>query len=194
MKSIQHRLMLTTIILLITVCACTKPYIITTPLENNLDETPTFFISDMEDHLPSDMKAEDKPTIEELSALRGYLEAELQEQGLIPRMSNGSGNVQYQLNGAVLSFKAGSGFLRFLFGAWAGSAKLTVSLELIETTNENIIFAGNFTRIVTSWVETRDEMYKNIAKDFSKALKKQREDISGTKIMEIKPDRYKNEF
>lgn len=185
MKTVLQKLLLVALSLLIALCACTK-HVITTELEKPLHDNPSYFFAQLEDQLPQDTKAEDKPTAEELSKFKDLIITELMKQGLIAKSSSSSGKIPYELRGAVLSYKAGSGFLRFLFGAWVGAAKMTVSLELYDNINQNVIFAGNFTQKVTSWLESRDEMYKRIAKDFAKTLKKQREKITGKKIEEMK--------
>ncbi len=80
---------------------------------------------------------------------------------------------RYEITGSILGYKAGSGFLRFMIGFGAGSAKMLTHLELRDTTNDQTIFGGNFEGTVKSWAESGSEMFKRVARDFSKELEKQ---------------------
>jgi hypothetical protein len=152
---------------------CVKNYRITQPLEQPLGQGSRCEIGTISDALPQDYKEEDKPSSEFIAKLRGSLIKEIVERELFASVSEDLAEAEYELSGSVLDYKKGSGFLRFLFGALAGSSKLTVELNLADKSTGTILFSGNFTQQVTGWPEESDATCKKLAKDFAKALQKE---------------------
>ena len=80
------------------------------------------------------------------------------------------GECAYEVRGSILEYKRGSGFLRFMIGFGAGSAKVVTELSLVDLGDGGTVFSGNFEGTVGSWGESGEAMYKRVAKDFRKAL------------------------
>jgi hypothetical protein len=157
---------------IILIGGCAKNYVITVPLEEPLKPGASFSVGEIVDELPIDMDEGDKPTIEDINKLKNYLMEELEKQDTWEMVSAGQ-NRPYEVTGSLLNFKRGSGALRFLFGIFAGSAHITVSLELVDLEASQVVYAGNFKAQVTDWTESGAKMYQRVAKDFAKELKKQ---------------------
>ncbi|MBU8934374.1 MAG: DUF4410 domain-containing protein [candidate division Zixibacteria bacterium] len=169
-----HRMSLLVLLgLLLVFMGCTKPYKITHDLEAPIRPPSACTIGEITDGLPFDTKDEDKPTIEHIDMFRGYLEEELSKKEIFGTVGDLSADAQYRVEGTILEFKKGSGFVRFMIGFGLGSAILTVELRLIETESGITLFAGNFKRKISDWGESGDKTFENVAKDFAKELKKQ---------------------
>lgn len=78
----------------------------------------------------------------------------------------------YEVQGALLSYKKGSGFMRFLIGFGAGNSKVVTELEMIDTRDGSTVFGGNFTGEVASWTDSGDKMFKMVSRNFTKQLEK----------------------
>lgn len=170
------------------ITGCTKRYALTHNLEEPLPGGPTCYIGEMKDDLPADFSPEKKPSLEDIEKFKRFLCEALADKEFfsVASAANPVG-MKYVLTGSIYDYKKGSGFLRFLFGAWAGAAKVTVGLQLAEQQSGQVIFAGNFTGAVTSGSESGDEMFKRLSKDFAKALRKQSE--KRAKEAEKEPDK-----
>ncbi|MDD5425152.1 MAG: DUF4410 domain-containing protein [candidate division Zixibacteria bacterium] len=155
------------------VSGCGQRYAITHNLEETFPGSSTCKIGYILDELPGNFPDDKKPSMEDIDKFKGYLKDALLKAELFD-MKDESGNLyDYEVNGRLIDYKKGSGFLRFMFGAWAGKAKVTVALKIVEKVNNTEIFAGNFTGEVTSEFESGLEMFKRVAKDFAAALKKE---------------------
>jgi len=150
---------------------CAKRYIVLTPLQQPLVQPSTCVIGTIEDGLPWDMDEADRPTREDINKLKNYLWDELEKKELLDLHDTGPS--AYQVRGTVVSFKKGSGFLRFMFGMGIGSAHLKVNLELVDTKFKDVVFSGNFTSQVSDGLESGAENFRRVAKDFAKALQKE---------------------
>ena len=172
----QNRLALLTLSVisgLFILSGCTKPYVITSELEKPLMTSSYCIIEDMKDELPADLAEEKKPTREVLDKFNDYLIDELQKTDLFGSVAyTFPSKIKYKVTGAILDYTAGSGFLRFMFGAWAGSSKVVVSLKLLDYETGEVLYAGNFKGIVTSWAETGDKVYKQVAHNFAQTIEK----------------------
>ncbi|MEW5922923.1 MAG: DUF4410 domain-containing protein [Candidatus Zixiibacteriota bacterium] len=160
---------------------CTKPYIITEELAGPLTPDASCSIGAITDELPSDFDLEDKPTIETIETFKSHLYNELEDQKIFSVMREGLANAKYEVTGNILDYKKGSGFIRFLVGFGAGSAQVVVSLKLVDLDTQETVFGGNFTGAVSSWAEGGEVMFKRVAKDFAKQLKKQLEQLEKKK-------------
>lgn len=156
---------------------CSQPYRITHNLETPIDFAVACSIGDIGDELPLDTEADNKPTVEQIEKLRGYLEKELSEEDFFKIVGlTGSGiaaSHSYEVTGGIVEYKRGSGFVRFLIGFGAGNAKLTARLSLVDLTTNQTVFEGYFKRVVSSGYESGDKTLERIAQDFAKALKKE---------------------
>jgi hypothetical protein len=160
-------------VLLALAVGCAKRFVITHELDKPLVATPICNIADIRDELPADFAAGKKPSVEDIDKFKDYLIKSLTKDAffsdagkMIPTQS------QYELSGAILDYKKGSGTLRFLFGAFAGAAKVTVTLELKDIKSNAVVYSGNFTGSVTDWSSSGIKMFEQISKDFTKDLKK----------------------
>ncbi|MDH3890504.1 MAG: hypothetical protein OEV49_05420 [candidate division Zixibacteria bacterium] len=158
---------------------CLKNYMVTVPMEESLNPPAAMSMGNFVDQLPPDMKPEDKPTAEEIAKFKEYIITELEKKQFNTITSDETVGVQYELRAGVLDFSRGSGLMRFLFGLLGGAARLKVHLYLVDLTSDSIVFAGHFTYQVTDWMESGDQIYKRIAKDFARELKSQTKKVGG---------------
>ena len=151
---------------------CVTHYRVTHELETyvNLDEG--VFIEPIVDGLPADTDPDKRPSPADLQKLVYHIGAKLCDELRTPIRDVGENKSIYTVSGTVLSYKKGSGFLRFMFG-FLGHAKVTVDLKLTETATGETLFAANFQQTVSDWAESGDKMFERVAKDFAKAIKKQ---------------------
>lgn len=169
------------LILILVISGCTKPYALIQDLDKPLVTPPTCYIGAIIDELPADVKIEDKPPKEDIAKFKNYLVKELADKDffriVVPKESK---NLAYKLSGAIIDYKRGSGFLRFMFG-FLGSSRVTIFLELTDTETNEVVFSGNFTRGVTHYAEQGSQMFEQISKDFAKALRKRMTKLTGQK-------------
>ncbi|HUU46062.1 MAG TPA: DUF4410 domain-containing protein [Acidobacteriota bacterium] len=158
------------------VTGCTK-YKVTQPLSEPIDRAAACTIGQLEDRLPPDTEDEDKPPLEDIDKFAGYLRAELEKRNIFAQINTWDSEAEYEINGAILTYRRGSGAVRFLIGFGLGNAEVTVELHLRNRTTGATLFSGNFKRNVSSGMESGIEMYKRIAKDFAKELDKQLKQI-----------------
>jgi len=161
------------ILMLLVISGCSKSYVITYDLEMPLAHPPTYVIGDIADELPLDMDEGNKPSIEDIDKLKGYLHEELAKRKELHLDPDGPEKATYVLVGSVVEYKKGSGVVRALFGFGLGSARATITLKLIDRETQEVVFGGNFNGSVSDWGEAGDKMFKRISKDFAKELEKQ---------------------
>ena len=169
-------------LMLFTLGSCTKPYKITTELQRPLSRGLDISIGELTDELPIDFDPAKKPTTQDIDEFRSTLRIEILK--ILDKLPADADAVagSYRVEGSILDYTKGSGFLRFMFGAWAGSAQVTTNLKMIDGSNGEIVFAGNFAGAVTSGWESGSEMWKRIAKNFADALKDETKRLTkGTK-------------
>jgi hypothetical protein len=160
-------------IVFIVFIGCSKPYVITRNLDYSIEPQQSCSIGNIVDELPVDFDAEDKPTAENIMQLKIKLEEYLAKKDIYEIIRLDFPDADFEVTGAILDYKKGSGFLRFLFGAWAGAARVTVALDLTDNYTGDIIFSGNFYGTVTQWTESGDMIFNQVALNFAKALKKE---------------------
>ncbi|MEE8575626.1 MAG: DUF4410 domain-containing protein [candidate division Zixibacteria bacterium] len=168
-------------VLLLIVSGCAKHYVITQGLEEPINSQPTCYVDEIVDYLPVDTKVEDRPTTEDIDKLRGYIVERMQDEGVVSMLSEFSDELdsaRYRVSGKIMAFKKGSGFLRYLIGFGAGSAKLTVALDLVDQKTDKIIYSGSFSEKISSGYESGAESFKRVAKNFAKALRKENEKLA----------------
>jgi len=159
------------LLMLIVFLAGCATYKVTSPLERPIGTSGNWYIGEIRDALPADTEPEDRPDEFAITKLKGHLKTELEKKHLYQTGGQTPAD-DLEIRGNILEYKKGSGFLRFLFGAFAGGAVLTTELQLCQRQGGEVLFAGNFSQRVSSWAESGDEMFKRIAKDFAKALEK----------------------
>lgn len=155
------------------ILSCT-PYVVTTKLEKPLDTPSNCSIGVIIDELPDGMDIENRPTLEEVDRLKDVLRGCLVEREVFSMIDSGG---EYEVRGSILEFRRGSGAVRFLIGFGAGNAKMVTSLELVDLRTEKVVFGGNFDAVVASGFESGDKIYRTIADNFAKALKKQNQKL-----------------
>ena len=85
-----------------------------------------------------------------------------------------AGDAAYEVTGAIMQYTKGSGFLRFMIGLGAGAAKVLTEMKVVEVATGEVVFAGNFEGVVSSWTEGGgDMMFRKVAQDFAKELTEQ---------------------
>jgi hypothetical protein len=160
---------------------CTKSYVITDVLEEPISPQKTCIIGPITDELPMGTEEGEKPSLEDIQKFKKSLSEELEKREIVTLLYQSDLEPDYEVTGSILEYKKGSGFLRFLFGAMAGSAKVVTNLKLVNAETNDVLFAGNFTGSVTSWGETGEQMFKRVSKDFSKQLEKQIKKLNESK-------------
>ena len=164
-------ILLTGIVFLLS--GCSPSYVITQNLEESFPTSSICSVGYILDELPGDFPEDKKPTQEDIEKFKGFIKEALVKEELFDMIDENKALNDYEVDGRLLDYKKGSGFLRFMFGAWAGGAKVTISMKLVDKHYGTEVFAGNFTGQVTSGYEAGIEMFKRVAKDFARALKKE---------------------
>jgi hypothetical protein len=147
-------------------------YEITRNLEKPIPKSASCIVGPITDDLP-EMNVEKKPTLEEVAKLKKHLYNELNEHKCIDYMVSDNDSTEYEVTGGITEFTRGSGAMRFLFGFGLGSAKLKMNIQLVNKNNDEIIFGGRFWGEVSDWMTPGDQIYKQIAHNFAKALQKE---------------------
>lgn len=162
---------LITIAFVLAVSGCSKSYVITTDLADPLADQSCVQIAEVRDLLPEDTDADSRPTAEDVAKFKTYLAEEFAARKDLAMAISDAG-CSYEVQGSLLSYRKGSGFLRFLVGFGAGNSKVVTELKMIDTRDGSTVFAGNFTGQVSSGVESGDKMFKAVSRDFTKQLEK----------------------
>jgi hypothetical protein len=160
-----------------------SPYVITTPLEHPLRHDATCAIGDITDALPQDMSLESRPSLEEINRLKDEIDYALADREIFAMLGLGE-NTDYAVEGRIIEFKRGSGTVRFFIGFGLGNARLVVSLKLVDRSENKTIFSGNFRAEVSDWATKGDVIYKSVAANFAKALKKELDKIKKNELTE----------
>jgi hypothetical protein len=175
----KHRCVVLGAIIAVAFISGCANYVITEDLAAPLEPQPRAVIGEFRDELPIDMDADKKPPLEDIDKLRSYIADELLKKEFFSAVSvSDPGGGQYEVTGAVIEYKKGSGVLRVLFGAFAGSGRLTTVVELRDKQTGTILFSGNFKGTVTHWADSGDSMFRQVAKDFAKSLRKESEKLA----------------
>lgn len=174
------RMKYTSLLLIIAVviltAGCAKNYRIRYGLEQPLPAGATISVGEITDLLPIDMDENNKPTFEDVAKFRRVLSEELAKQDNL-NFTSFAGNLVVE--GTILEWNKGSGVARAFLPFGIGKARLSIKLTLIDSQTKQILFGGNFDEVVTSYVESGDETFKRIAKNFVKQLCKQIEKLEG---------------
>lgn len=156
--------------LLVLTAGCAQ-YKITHELERYIPEEKTCKIGKIVDELPAGTDEVDRPSREDIGKFKNYLIDEFDKRDIMKLVSSLS-DADYEVQGSVLEFKKGSGWLRFLVGFGAGNAKVLINLKLVDSNDESILFGGNFSGTVTGWGEKGEKVFQKVSKDFTKQLEK----------------------
>jgi hypothetical protein len=157
---------------------CAK-YKITHELEQPITKTAFCSIGEIEDELPANLDADDKPTFQEMDKFRRYLKTALGERVVFQaiQLSNPEAEAEYEVTGSIRDFKKRKRVPRFSsmgLGEFdPGNTKVMVELKLQDRKTGEILFSGNFKQEVSNYKEKADVMFERIAKVFAKALQKQ---------------------
>jgi hypothetical protein len=154
-------------------CLGCATYKITQPLDQIIDTAATWHIGEIKDGLPPDMDPDDRPQTHNLTVIKGYLKAELQKKDFFVEAGLPQAD-ELEVTGTLLEFNKGSAFLLFMFGGlFGGSPTITMELQLVNRATSEVLFSGNFKQTTTDWMESLDDCYERLAKDFAKALEKE---------------------
>jgi hypothetical protein len=141
------------------------------PLERKAN---TCMIGEVTESLPENTEFDKRPPMEDIQQFENYLKEELDEVDIFKRvLVTNDEPAEYLVTGNILGYSRGSGATRFFIGFGLGNAKITIELKLIDVAADEIVFAGNFNREVSSGLESGMGMYRRVAEDFAKALNKQ---------------------
>ncbi len=162
---------------LIAIIAGCAPYVITHDLEVMITNNQSCLIGQITDELPSDMAEKNKPTLENIEYLKMKLQKELDRIKVFSQVVADIGETNYEITGSILEYKKGNGFVRFISFGLAGGGKITIELKLINKDTDEVMFAGNYSRVVASYIESRNAMFSYVARDFANSLKKQVKNI-----------------
>lgn len=166
------------ILIALMLSGCAKHFVITDSLEAPLERPAYFVVGEITDGLPLDMEEGKKPSSEDINKLKNYLHAELLNRKFLSERILGAEGTEYQVVGSFVEYKKGSGVVRALIGFGLGSARASISLQLIDTETGEVIFGGMFKGTVSDWGESGEKMFRRISKDFSKELEKQMKKLS----------------
>ncbi len=155
--------------LLVLVSGCSKRFIVTTPMEMPIETGRKCAIGTITDELPLDFDASSKPKEEDIEKLKMFLVAEINKKDALNAFLS-LGNSKYIIDGSILDFKKGSGLVRAFIGFGIGDAKITTNLRLRDRETGEILFGGNFTSRVSDYKISGEEIFKQVAKDFSNQL------------------------
>lgn len=156
------------------VVSCSPNYAILQDFETPPSSDETVCIGQIEDALSADVDVKDRPSAETIEKFRTVLADQLKRDEIftvLPNATDPDCDANYEVTGKILKYNKGSGVARFLIGFGAGSSYLTVNLSIIDKSNNQQIFSGNFKAAVSSWLESGDTALRNVAKDFAKAIK-----------------------
>lgn len=159
------------IALVLAVSGCSKPYVITTDLSDPLTDQSCVQIAEFRDLLPEDTDPDSRPTAEDVAKFKTYLAEEFAARRHLTMAVSDAG-CPYEVQGSLLSYTKGSGWMRFLVGFGAGDSKVVTELRMVDTRDGSTVFAGNFTGQVSSWADSGDKMFKMVSRDFTKQLEK----------------------
>ena len=162
------------LVALFLVSGCAQQYVITTELTEPLGSPARLNVGPITDQLPATVESDAKPSAEDIQKFKSYLEDELTslDSGMLATRAE---DAEYEVTGGIMQYTKGSGFLRFLIGFGAGSAKVLTELKVVDIATDRVVFAGNFEGSVTSWAESGDQMFRKVAQNFAKELRKQNE-------------------
>jgi hypothetical protein len=163
--------LLIAIALVLAVSGCAKNYVITTDLSDPLADQACVQITEVRDLLPEDTDPDNRPTAEDVAKFKTYLAEEFAAREELAMAVSDAG-CPYEVQSSLLSYKKGSGFMRFLIGFGAGNSKVVTELKMVDTRDGSTVFAGNFTGEVASWTDTGDKMFKTVSRTFTKQLEK----------------------
>ena len=81
------------------------------------------------DELPDDFPEDKKPSQEDIDKFKGFLKEALIKEELFDMIDESKPLNDYEITGRLLDYKKGNGFLRFMFGAWAGENAVVKALS-----------------------------------------------------------------
>ncbi len=146
------------------VVGCSKPYTIIQPLEEPIAKPALVRFGSFVDQLPITTPDDKKPTLDDITKFKVTLLEHLLKTEVFAAPDSNSTTPVYEVRGSIVEYKRGNGFLRFMF-----------HLELVRTNDSHVVFSGDFAGYVGDGLVSGSDMYKQVAKDFSKALKKDNE-------------------
>lgn len=109
---------------------------------------------------------------EPIHLLRQQLEFALEGADLFSEVTLYEDSEDYVVRGVIREFRDQSGHLNFPGLSRSGTVQATVHLELLDTTGA-VLFAGDFSRRVTSRYGVNELVYERIAHAFARAIREQ---------------------
>lgn len=148
---------------------CTSQYAITHPIRIDANAPLILCVAPIELALPLDTLESQKPRPEEVLQLEHFIQADLVRTGFTVRDRDSGRPVPFRVEGSILEFRRGAGVVRFFVGFGLGNAKTVARLKLVEASTGRVVFAGNFTGIVSGWSYGEDAL-RRVASMFAREL------------------------
>lgn len=161
--------------------ACSRSYVITTDLSAALEPSATYSVGTIVSALPANTEGDRGPTHEAITKLKSCLIEEIGNRDDLPLREMRGGRPAFVVRGRLLEYEPGSGTLRFLVGWGAGQAKLVVQLRLVSRSNGRVRFAGKFVAYTSGPLDSGDEVFRQVARNFSKQLEQQHLRLQGSR-------------
>ncbi|MEW6411376.1 MAG: DUF4410 domain-containing protein [Candidatus Zixiibacteriota bacterium] len=172
MSALKKSCIIAAMITAILSTGCTNRYAITHDLEDWISPDRTCKIGAFADELPINTAEGDKPTIEDVAKFKECLTEEIEKYDIINLLSEDTLIPDYEIRGSFLEYKKGSGVVRFFVGFGLGNADCVMTMRLVDNSTGLTVFGGNFRATVSSGLESGDNAYRQISRDFCKQLEK----------------------
>lgn len=175
----SDRRLVALLLLVVLVAGCANPYTIVRDLDAPVSEHATFSVVQITDNLPTTIDPGERPTQQQIDELRLEIASALEELDDFDWNRIGADDAaDYEIRGRLVDFAPGSGWVRFLIGFGAGTARITVVLELYSTWDDRVLFAGRYEAAVSSWAESGDVMYSRVAHAFADHIADRQEELT----------------
>jgi hypothetical protein len=152
---------------------CGGPYRIIRNLEEPLQMRASCTIGSIVDALPTEFDQARKPSKEDIEKFKICLKEEISKMRCLTILGAADSTTQYELRGSILEYSSGGDAGSILFGPGTGRARVIANLELVHKADDRIVFSGSFKGKVSHYAESGDEMFRQVARSFAKALDKQ---------------------
>jgi len=174
----------TTILLavLLLFAGCTGHYVVTKELRESLRSESRCKIGEIAVALPEDTEPDALPPQADLVKFERWLGEEIDNKGTFVTLTGGEEPI-YEVQGKIIDYNRGTGVARIFIGLGVGNARVVTELKLVDRRTGTVLFSGNFRRDVGNALESGDKVYRDIAKDFAKALDKQLKNVGKSENM-----------
>ena len=190
----KNSLIISVAILLATLllsAGCTGHYVVTKELRESLRSESRCKIGKIAVALPAGTEPDALPPQGDLLKFERWLGEEIDNRGTFTTLV-GEEEAIYEVRGKIIDYNRGTGIARIFIGLGVGDARVVTEMNLVDRRTGAVLFSGNFRRDVGSALESGDKVYRDIAKDFAKALDKQLKNVGKFKVTS-QPDEFEFE-